>query len=725
MNSSMNTDLRYSTKSHLSHVGFNREVPETVTWSDQAYVKALPVEERREMCRTSTTIYMTILAIFVLAIIFSLAHQVIQNKLPWLGFPSMNLLLLIIWVMTIGMFLGSQFLNRVMVIHKIRNRAGKLFPPHEGVVVSIEDAFTYDKRKMVVEDFGLLRITPDCVQLEMSNHRAQFDRQGLSVSLLHTAKNAAGIRLSYNQGYYSWTVVVCPLANTGILCGFSQGAVRAKALLKLFNQMGYGSRSRAETVTANESNPKPAETAGQPEQTTDAGEENADIMEARYKNILAAIDEKLNQRKKNWWKNAGILLISLLIFFQLGFFRWGLESVLMLILVLFIHEMGHYLGMKLFGYRNVQMFFIPMFGAAVSGASHNVAAWKKAMVSLLGPLPGIVISLILFVIAIITSNQNYFNTGAAFLFINLLNLLPVMPLDGGRFLQEILFSRNRYLELIMNILAGIALIWLGITTKSRIFSILGILSLSTIRFRFQLAGTAQRFKKDLAAQRNTDSNSSVHNINGLDIPESVLKNMLLWIHTKLPGPMKPKDIANLVLEIWDRIQLRPARWGTTLLLLFLFGMGYAISLVSLGVGMFGYSREFGRQSKIVACGDPNTSPNGYKEQIYFLGELEQEFQLSEDKQFYNGPCFFYFDEELAAEGQWEMGKRSGKWLFFSEPNLLTEEVFYEDGLPVLKRALEDGQWEEYQWEDFPEKDKIRCLRRAEKPRGPADSQRDK
>jgi len=50
--------------------------------------------------------------------------------------------------------------------------------------------------------------------------------------------------------------------------------------------------------------------------------------------------------------------------------------------------------MKLFGYRDVQMFFIPMLGAAVSGVESNPSSVRKAIVSLLGPLPGIIIGII-------------------------------------------------------------------------------------------------------------------------------------------------------------------------------------------------------------------------------------------------------------------------------------------------------------------------------------------
>ena len=41
------------------------------------------------------------------------------------------------------------------------------------------------------------------------------------------------------------------------------------------------------------------------------------------------------------------------------------------------------------------MFFIPLFGAAVSGKSINISNAKKAIVSLAGPLPGIILGIVL------------------------------------------------------------------------------------------------------------------------------------------------------------------------------------------------------------------------------------------------------------------------------------------------------------------------------------------
>jgi hypothetical protein len=112
------------------------------------------------------------------------------------------------------------------------------------------------------------------------------------------------------------------------------------------------------------------------------------------------VDElaKLANPKKSWTRNLWMLVLSVALFYGFGYFRDPLPDTLILIAAIFVHEMGHFIGMKILGYRNVRMFFIPLFGAAVSGRSLQAPAWKRAVVTLLGPLPGIALAFVFFVL---------------------------------------------------------------------------------------------------------------------------------------------------------------------------------------------------------------------------------------------------------------------------------------------------------------------------------------
>ena len=129
-----------------------------------------------------------------------------------------------------------------------------------------------------------------------------------------------------------------------------------------------------------------------------------------------------------------LLLVSLGIFAATGLLSASWMSVSIIVVVLFIHESGHWLGMKFFGYRDLQMFFVPFFGAAVTGKDTNVTGERRAIVALLGPVPGIILGIISGFIYLKWRQPVFLRFGITALFINGLNLLPIYPLDGGQFM---------------------------------------------------------------------------------------------------------------------------------------------------------------------------------------------------------------------------------------------------------------------------------------------------
>ena len=126
--------------------------------------------------------------------------------------------------------------------------------------------------------------------------------------------------------------------------------------------------------------------------------------------------------------------------------------------VLALHETGHYLGMRWFGYRDMRMFFVPALGAAVSGHKPGVPAWQEAIVLLLGPLPGLLLGCGIYFVDLVEAVP-LLRTGAAWLvMLNFLNLLPFEPLDGGKLCNRHLFSRVRWLEAVAVVLGAIGLV---------------------------------------------------------------------------------------------------------------------------------------------------------------------------------------------------------------------------------------------------------------------------
>jgi stage IV sporulation protein FB len=65
---------------------------------------------------------------------------------------------------------------------------------------------------------------------------------------------------------------------------------------------------------------------------------------------------------------------------------------------------------------------------------------------LAGPLPGIIIGMALLFLYHQNSNENYYFAALGFLLLNLFNLLPVSPLDGGQFMETMFFSGNQIIQ---------------------------------------------------------------------------------------------------------------------------------------------------------------------------------------------------------------------------------------------------------------------------------------
>ena len=134
-------------------------------------------------------------------------------------------------------------------------------------------------------------------------------------------------------------------------------------------------------------------------------------------------------------------------FFVLFFTLIGipLSSMPIIIAILLIHELGHYFAMKFFGYQDTSIFFIPLFGAAAKGEKEHTKPLEEYIVFLAGPLPGIFISLIIGFFMLDNPNladNSILREFALMSFVlNFINLLPIYPLDGGRIVQTLVFTR--------------------------------------------------------------------------------------------------------------------------------------------------------------------------------------------------------------------------------------------------------------------------------------------
>jgi Zn-dependent protease len=102
------------------------------------------------------------------------------------------------------------------------------------------------------------------------------------------------------------------------------------------------------------------------------------------------------------------------------------------VLLLFVHEMGHVIQLRREGVEASGPIFIPFVGAVIAVESLGKDAAAEARVGLAGPILGTAATLIPLAIWLATGSDLWRALAYIGFFINLINLLPVLPLDGGR-----------------------------------------------------------------------------------------------------------------------------------------------------------------------------------------------------------------------------------------------------------------------------------------------------
>jgi Zn-dependent protease len=188
----------------------------------------------------------------------------------------------------------------------------------------------------------------------------------------------------------------------------------------------------------------------------------------------------LNPEKRNTAGKIVFLLATVVMFVLAIGFLISFEVAFLLMGIIFIHEGGHLLAMALFGYKDLRMLFIPLFGAVAMGSARGVKPYKRVITFFAGPVPGIVLAFLLWTLI---QNESipliYTGTLAMtfllLLFVNYFNLIPVMPLDGGQILDIIIFSRFTFLQFLFFIISVLALAAMAIFLKAPLLLIIALI----------------------------------------------------------------------------------------------------------------------------------------------------------------------------------------------------------------------------------------------------------
>jgi Zn-dependent protease len=132
--------------------------------------------------------------------------------------------------------------------------------------------------------------------------------------------------------------------------------------------------------------------------------------------------------KLKLFTTAGTMLVSVAAYS----FVFGWLFAAGFVVLLLVHEMGHVIALRREGLRASGPMFIPFLGAVISARSLGENALAEARVGLAGPILGTVGSAACIVVWALTGADIWRALAFTGLFLNLFNLLPVVPLDGGR-----------------------------------------------------------------------------------------------------------------------------------------------------------------------------------------------------------------------------------------------------------------------------------------------------
>ncbi len=303
--------------------------------------------------------------------------------------------------------------------------------------------------------------------------------------------------------------------------------------------------------------------------------------------VLLEEIERLQNKRSGWGAGLLVLIVSVGLFLALGAAQWSWEFVAVLLPILFIHELGHYAAMRLFHYSNVKMFFIPLLGAAVSGRHYNVPGWKKVIVSLAGPLPGIFLGAGLGFAAAWFEIDWLHSAAMLAIGLNGFNLLPILPLDGGWVMHALLFSRHYILDAGFRILAvGVLLVGSRFAGDNFLF-FFGLAMAAGLPFSFRMAGIVSAIRRQGISTASPDDQS---------IPPETAEAIAHEIRRRFPHGLTNRNIAQFTLQAFEALNARPPSILATIVLgtvyvgSFLFALA-ALALLTVGLPLL-MSRGF-------------------------------------------------------------------------------------------------------------------------------------
>ncbi|HEV7180200.1 MAG TPA: site-2 protease family protein [Candidatus Baltobacteraceae bacterium] len=152
------------------------------------------------------------------------------------------------------------------------------------------------------------------------------------------------------------------------------------------------------------------------------------ILAAKFKTFLAILLQfKFLVVGAKVIASSWTFLLSLWLYVVI--FGWRLGIVILLVIA--AHELGHYFAYRAYGLSARLPVFVPLLGAYTQGAIAPELE-QDAYIALAGPITGLALAAACYAAGVLSGDRFWFACADINAFINLFNMIPVPPFDGGR-----------------------------------------------------------------------------------------------------------------------------------------------------------------------------------------------------------------------------------------------------------------------------------------------------
>jgi len=292
-----------------------------------------------------------------------------------------------------------------------------------------------------------------------------------------------------------------------------------------------------------------------------------------FEATLAQLNEPQADKGKKFWP---LLLASLAIFIATGGTGPGaLTRLILLSAVLGFHEAGHLLAMRLFGYRDTRILFIPFFGAVTTGEREGVSGGQQAIVLLAGPLPGLMLGAALAMSGVAHEPLVRQSVNLLFL-INAFNLLPLGALDGGKLFEVLVFSRRPWHTLAFALAGSALLALLALALHAWLLLVLALFMIASTPVTYGVAKVADGLNARGAVPR------SLREANPAFLHELFAESYTRVVPAASKLPKRAAALPALCVRIMRQVHGRAVQRPASLLVSLLVVVAYA-ALVALAI----------------------------------------------------------------------------------------------------------------------------------------------